>query len=161
MSVLLTYLAPRDQISAFVAVGQRMSITLAANDLFLSQSAISRQIEGLEETLGVRRHRALHLTPEGERLFRSADSDVQQLQDVVGTLANSRQHRPVTVTASTGVAGLWLLPRIARFQRAHPDFEVRVTADNRLLDLPSAGVDLAIRYCRSAPGYCSVNRSRR
>ena len=162
MSVPLIRLPSLDQIRGFVAVGRRMSITLAARDLFLTQSAISRQIQGLEETLGVRlfvrRHRSLHFTSEGERLFRSADSAVQQLQDVVGTLSSARQHRPVTVTASTGVTGLWLLPRLARFQRAHPDIEVRVTADNRMLDLRSEGIDLAIRYCPAAQAPIGATR---
>ena len=73
MSVSLSKIPSIDLLRGFVAVGRRMSITLAAADLFLTQSAVSRQIHGLETALGVklfnRVHRAIHFTPEGERLF--------------------------------------------------------------------------------------------
>ena len=134
-----------------------MSITLAAHDLFLTQSAVSRQIQGLEEALGTklfaRGHRSLTFTADGERLFRVADSAVQQLQDVFGSLTGSGERLPVTVTASIGVSGLWLLPRLRRFQLEHPAIDVRVAASNKRLDLRVEGIDLAIRYCldSSAP----------
>jgi LysR family transcriptional regulator, glycine cleavage system transcriptional activator len=129
-----------------------MSITLAAQDLCLTQSAVSRQIQLLEDLLGielfVRGYRSIALTPEGERLFRVADSSVQALQDVLGTLTLAHERLPVTITASTGVSALWVLPRLTRLQQQHPDIDVRVAASNRNLDLRSEGVDLAIRYCR-------------
>lgn len=153
MSVPLLRLPAMDLLRGFVAVGRRMSITQAADDLCLSQSAISKQIRALEEALGVqllkRGHRSIAFTAEGERLFRSADGAVQQLQDVVGTLLVSKARKPVTITASIGVAGLWLLPRLGDFQLQHPEIDVRVAANNAMLDLRSEGIDLAIRYCAS------------
>jgi DNA-binding transcriptional LysR family regulator len=157
MSVPLVRLASLDLIRGFVAVGRRMSVTLAAEDLCLTQSAVSRQIHALEESLGVklytRGHRSMSFTPEGERLFRAADAAVQQLQDVFASLAGARERLPVTVTASIGVTGLWLLPRLGRFQQEHPSVDVRVAANNKVLDLKAEGVDLAIRYspARSVP----------
>lgn len=154
MTVPLVRLPSLDLVRGFVAVGRRMSITLAAADLCRTQSAVSRQVQGLEEALGVRLlvrgHRSVTFTPEGERFFRSADSAVRQLQDGVGVIGLASSRRPVTVTASIGVTGLWLLPRLTAFQRTHPDIEVRVAADNRILDLRNEGIDLAIRYCPSA-----------
>lgn len=151
MTVPLLKLPYLDLLRGFVAVGRRMSITLAAGDLCLTQSAVSRQVRALEEAMGVkllvRGHRSIAFTAEGERLFRSADSALQQLQDVVGLIAGEHERRPVTVTASIGVSGLWLLPRLGRFQLAHPAIDVRVAANNRLVDLKADGVDLAIRYC--------------
>ncbi len=139
-----------DGLKGFVAVGRRMSITLAAQDLCLTQSAVSRQIQVLEDALGlkllVRGHRSIAFTPEGERLFRSADHAVQQLQDVVGALKPSRGQRVVTLTTTVGFAGLWLMPRLGGFIDARPDIEVRLSAGNRLTDLKTEGVDLAIRY---------------
>lgn len=83
MSVNLSKIPSVDLLRGFVAVGRRMSITLAAGDLFLTQSAVSRQIHGLETALGVklfeRTHRAIRFTPEGEQLFVAADSAMQQL----------------------------------------------------------------------------------
>ena len=151
MSTPLVRLASLDLLRGFVAVGRRMSITLAADDLCLTQSAVSRQVSALEEALGVkllvRGHRSIAFTPEGERLFRSADSAVQQLQDAIGAIRVAAERRPVTITASIGVTGLWLLPRLARFQLQYPDIDVRVATNNRLVDLKNEGIELAIRYC--------------
>lgn len=157
MSVSLLKLTSLDSIRGFVAVGRRMSITLAAQDLCLTQSAVSRQIHVLEAMLGVklfvRGHRSIAFTPEGERLFRSADSAVQQLQDVIGNIRGIGASHPVTLTTTIGVASLWLLPRLGSFLEQHPGIDVRVSASNRLRDLRGEGLDLAIRYCaaESAP----------
>lgn len=150
MSVSLSKIPSADLFRGFVAVGRRMSITLAAGDLFLTQSAVSRQIHGLETALGVklfeRGHRAIRFTPEGEQLFLAADNAMQQLQDALGVLEDSRRQRPVTVTASIGFVGLWLLPRLGAFQTQHPDIEVRLSASNHIVDLRKDGLDIAIRY---------------
>ncbi|CAD5105952.1 LysR substrate-binding domain-containing protein [Zestomonas carbonaria] len=150
MSLQLAQLSSLDLVRGFVAVGRRMSITLAAQDLCLTQSAVSRQIHALEAQLGVkllvRGYRSIAFTPEGERLFRSADGAIQQLQDVMGELRTSGALRPVTVTASIGFIGLWLLPRLSRFQQLHPDVDIRVSASNQISDLRNEGIDLAIRY---------------
>jgi LysR family transcriptional regulator, glycine cleavage system transcriptional activator len=154
MSIPLSRLPSLDLVRGFVAVGRRMSITLAAEDLCLTQSAVSRQIHGLEEILGVkllvRGHRSIAFTAEGERLFRSADGAVQQLQDVFATLIIPRGRRPVTVTTSTGVASLWLLPQLGAFQTQWPGIDVRLAASNRILDIKADGVDIALRYCSAA-----------
>lgn len=150
MSVPLSRLPSLDLVRGFVAVGRRMSITLAAQDLCLTQSAISRQVHALEDILGVklfvRGHRSIQFTAEGERLFRMADVSVQQLQDVLGSLDTRQQRRPVTLTMSTGVASLWLLPRLSRLQARHPHIDVRVAANNKVLDMKAEGIDLALRY---------------
>lgn len=150
MSVNLSNIPSVDSLRGFVAVGRRMSITLAAGDLFLTQSAVSRQIHGLETALGVklfeRTHRAIRFTPEGEQLFVAADSAMQQLQDALGALEDNIRRRPVTITASIGFVGLWLLPRLGAFQAAHPEIEVRISANNQIVDLRKEGLDIAIRY---------------
>ncbi len=150
MSIPLANLSSLDLIRGFVAVGRRMSITLAANDLCLTQSAISRQVQSLEESLGVklfaRGHRSIAFTAEGERLFRSADGALQQLQDVVGDIRTTGAARPVMLSASIGVTGLWLLPRLSRLQAAHPGIDLRVSANDRVSDLRNDSIDLAIRY---------------
>jgi LysR family transcriptional regulator, glycine cleavage system transcriptional activator len=154
MSISVVRLPSMDLIRSFVAVGRRMSITLAADDLCVTQSAVSRQIHALEEMLGVkllvRGHRSITFTPEGERLFSVADTAVRQLQEVVGSISVARDRRPVTVSAPVGFAGLWLLPRMGHFQQRHPDIDLRISANARLVDLRNEGIDLAIRYCPPA-----------
>lgn len=150
MSVPLARLPPLDLLRGFVAVGRRMSITQAAVDLCVTQSAISKQVRALEDALGVkllhRGYRQVSLTEAGERLFRSADAALQQMQDAVAGLAAAGK-RPVTITASIGVSALWLLPRLGEFQRRHSAIDVRVAANNSLLNLAAEQIDLAIRYC--------------
>lgn len=154
MPLSLLRMPSLDLVRGFVAVGRRMSISLAAQDLCLTQSAVSKQIHALESLLGVallvRGHRSISFTPEGERLFRSADGAVQQLQDVMGGIRQSGEQRPVTLSASIGMTGLWLLPRLGRVQKLHPGVDVRVSSNNRLADLRNDGIDLAIRYTTPA-----------
>lgn len=147
-------MASLDLVRGFVAVGRRMSISLAAQDLCVTQSAVSKQVHALEAQLGVkllvRGHRSISFTAEGERLFRSADGVVQQLQDVMGGIRQAGEQRPVTLSASIGMTGLWLLPRLAHVQKLHPGVDVRVSSNNRLADLRNEGIDLAIRYTTPA-----------
>jgi hypothetical protein len=155
MATPLVRLAPLDLIRGFVAVGRRMSVTLAAEDLCLTQSAVSRQIHSLEDALGValfhRGYRSISFTPAGERLFRTADGVVRQLQDAFETIARPLERQPVTITAGIGVTARWLLPRLSDLQRRHPALDVRVAANDKLLDLRAEGIDLAIR-CASVTG---------
>ncbi|MBR7973787.1 LysR family transcriptional regulator [Burkholderia vietnamiensis] len=151
MSTPLARLPSLDLVRGFVAVGRRMSITLAAQDLCVTQSAVSRQVHALEAHLGVallqRGYRKIAFTPEGERLFRVADAALLSLQDTVAALAAARERQPVTITASIGVTALWLLPRLGRLQARLPDIDLRVAANDKVLDLRAEGIDLGIRYC--------------
>ena len=151
MSLSIARLASLDLLRGFVAVGRRMSITLAAEDLHITQSAVSRQIRTLEDLLGVklltRGHRSISFTPEGDRLFRIANSAVQQLQDAIGDIGVRGARQPVTITCTIGIAGLWLLPRLRDFQQDHPGIDVRISATDKVEDLRGEGIDLAIRYC--------------
>ncbi|HYG41410.1 MAG TPA: LysR substrate-binding domain-containing protein [Bordetella sp.] len=146
----LSKLPPLDLIRGFVAVGRRMSITAAAQDLHVTQSAVSRQVRALEAHLGVallsRGFRSVSFTSEGAQLFRMADPWLTQLGELAGQWRAPERRTPVTVTTTIGVASLWLLPRLGDFQAAHPAVDVRVAADNRVLDIERDGVDIAIRY---------------
>ncbi|MFL6675014.1 MAG: LysR substrate-binding domain-containing protein [Massilia sp.] len=154
MSNRLLDLPPLDLVRTFVAVGRCMSITEAARELCLVQSAVSRQVQALEAALGyrlfVRGHRSIEFTNEGRRLFRSADSLLEQMGEVVAALRPAAARQAVTVSASIGVTALWILPRLGAFQLAAPDIDVRVAASNRFVDLERENIDLALRYCRRA-----------
>jgi LysR family transcriptional regulator, glycine cleavage system transcriptional activator len=158
MSVPLAQLFSLDLVKAFVAVGRRMSITQAADDLCLTQSAVSRQVHALEEQVGTRlferKQRGVAFTEAGLRLFHTADHAVQQLQEVAADLRGGGPARSVTLTTTIGVMGLWLLPRLARLQERHPRVDVRLSASNAVHDLRADGLDLAVRYARlgTVPG---------
>jgi DNA-binding transcriptional LysR family regulator len=139
-----------------------MSVTLAAEDLCLTQSAVSRQIHSLEDALGVslfhRGYRSISFTPAGERLFRTADGVVRQLQDAFEAITRPAEKQPVTITASIGVTALWLLPRLSELQQRYPALDVRVAANDKLLDLRAEGIDLAIRYAGIANAPAGATR---
>lgn len=146
----LVRLPPLDPLRGFVAAARHLSFTHAAAELFLTQSAISRQVQTLEEALGVRLFvrgvRSLALTAEGARLAAAAEGWLAEYARLADTL-RAPGPRPVTVTSSIGITALWLVPRLSRFQALHPDIDVRLAAGNRLVDLAREGVDLALRYC--------------
>lgn len=149
-------LPPLDLIEGFEAAARNLSFTKAAAELFRTQSAISRQIQSLEEGLGVRlferRTRELLLTEEGQTLYRTVADVLSQLHETKRTLTTART-RALTVTTSIGFASLWLIPRFASFSKAHPKIDVRISANNEIQNLDRSGLDLAIRYCapRDAP----------
>lgn len=153
MSKLLD-LPPLDALRGFVAVARRMSITLAAQDLCLTQSALSRQVQALESHFGtpllVRKHRAIALTEVGEQLFEMASPWLDRIGEFSEAVRGGARPQPVTITASIGVTSLWILPWLGAFQGAHPEIDVRVAAHNSVLDLSGEDIDLAIRYCRQA-----------
>ncbi|HPA88157.1 MAG TPA: LysR substrate-binding domain-containing protein [Quisquiliibacterium sp.] len=136
----------------FDAAAQHLSFTRAAEERFVTQSAVSRQIRALEDDLGVtlfeRRHRALALTAEGAQLARTCRSVVEQLQQTVEQLRGARQRRVVTITTTPGLAALWLIPRLAGFTSQHPDVDVRIDASFERRDLVRDGIEIAIRYGR-------------
>jgi LysR family transcriptional regulator, glycine cleavage system transcriptional activator len=143
-------LPPLAQLEAFEASARHLSFTKAADELALTQSAVSRQIAALEDHYGLalfrRLHRALRLTDDGHTLFRAVGEVLGQLHAVSGELKRDRRAKTVVVTTTPGFAGLWLIPRLAGFTAARPDVDVRISAVYTLVNLNRDGVDLAIRY---------------
>lgn len=144
-----------DGLKTFLAVCRRMSMTGAGQALNLTQSAVSRQIQALERSLGIqlfqRRHRGIALTAAGQSLRDLVlpwSEDLARFRAEYGTARSA----PVTVTASVGVTALWLLPRLGSFNTANPAIDLRIAAHNRVVDLEAEDIDLAIRYSQSAPG---------
>lgn len=146
-------LPPFNGIWTFIAISRRMSFTAAAKDLCLTQSAVSRQVQTLERALGVtlftRGHRTVSLTPAGLELQRIVEPIASGLARFCAE-HSARPIRTVTITASIGVTGLWLLPRLGKLRAAHPEIDIRIATNNRVMDLAVEGVDLAIRYSRDA-----------
>src|SRR6266852_6626743 len=126
--------------------------TEAADDLFITQSAVSRQVKAIEDHLGValfeRRQRALALTESGHALYRVATDVLERLQAAADQLRASGRTRQLSLTTTTGFASLWLIPRLQRFTSLNPDVDVRISATTAVINLERSLVDLAIRYCR-------------
>ena len=140
-----------DLLTGFEAAARHLSFTKAGEELFLTQSAVSRQIKDLEEQLGValfhRRHRALVLTDAGQQFYAAAAQVITTMRTATERLrAQSGRKRPLSLTTTHSFAALWLIPRLAGFTRTHPGVDVRITADTRVQDLERDGLDVAIRH---------------
>lgn len=115
-------------LRSFEAAARTLSFTVAANELFLTQSAVSRQIQQLEASVGTdlfeRQHRAFALTDAGRTLQRAVVDSLERLRDATlvirASLQSAMQVRQVAVTCTPGFASLWLIPRLARFTANHP-----------------------------------------
>lgn len=139
-------------LRGFEAAARRLSFTDAAQEMALTQSSISRQIAALERQVGkalfVRRTRALELTPAGARLQATVAQALGAIDGAVDEIRGVGQPPRVSLTTYASFASLWLVPRLAAFQRLHPRIEIRIDASDRLVDLESDAIDIAIRRCR-------------
>lgn len=138
-------------LRAFEAVARLLSFVAAADELHVTQSAISRQIKSLEDELGaplfLRGTRHVQIAPDGQTLLRAVDPWLGKLDASVQQIRRSRSRRRVSVTTFASFGSLWLLPRIEAFQRLHPDIDIRVSAHDAMADLDDPELDLALRYC--------------
>ena len=138
-------------LRAFEAVARLLSFGAAADELHLTQSAISRQIKSLEDELGaplfLRGTRHVQIAPDGLTLLRVVEPWLAKFDASVQLIRRSRSRRRVSVTTFASFGSLWLLPRIEAFQRQHPDIDLRVSAHDTLADLDDPELDLALRYC--------------
>jgi DNA-binding transcriptional LysR family regulator len=139
-----------DFLRGFEAAGRRLSFTLAAQELFVTQSALSRQIKALEDALGMplfeRRHRALALTAAGAVFHREISDLLEALAGSAERVRGAARSPGVTLSTTVSFASLWVIPRLAAFRALHPHVEVYVSADDRVVDLARGDVDLAVRY---------------
>ena len=140
-----------DLLQSFESAARHLSITLAAQELHLTQSAVSRQIQHVEASLGVplfeRRHRALALTEAGRVMQRAVVDCLERLRDATELVRVATPSRQVSLTCTPGFASLWLIPRLARFTSSHPLVDVRLSATLEVQDLERSQIDLAVRFC--------------
>ena len=139
-----------DLLVGFEAAARHLSFTKAGEELFLTQSAVSRQIKELEDQLGVelfqRRHRALALTDAGKQFYASAAQVLTTMRAATEQLRAQAGKKSLAVTTTASFAAMWLIPRLAGFTRTHPSVDVRMSADTRVQDLDRDGLDVAIRH---------------
>ena len=145
-----------DLLHTFEAAARHLSFTRAGAELFLSQSAVSRQVQQLEDSVGAalfeRRHRALVLTEAGRIMRRAVEDSLERLRDAAARVRGTAQRQQVTLTCTPGFASFWLIPRLVGFTGAHPEIDVRISATLDLEDLDRGGVDVAVRFVPAAQG---------
>ena len=140
-----------DKLRVFHAVAEAGSFTHAGEQLNLSQSAVSRQISALEESLAVplfhRHARGLILTEQGDLLFRTARDIFAKLAMTEAQLADTRESPsgPLKVTTTVAFGTLWLVPRVHEFLERFPDIQMSLVVDDAELDLAMRQADVAIR----------------
>ncbi|MCB1530586.1 MAG: LysR family transcriptional regulator [Rhodospirillales bacterium] len=140
-----------DKLRIFHAVAEAGSFTHASDTLHLSQSAVSRQISTLEESLGIvlfhRHARGLILSEEGELLHRTASDIIEKLTMIESLLADSKQlpEGPLLITAPPFIGSTWLAPLLREFREDYPDIQITLRLDDSILNLSMREADVAIR----------------
>jgi LysR family transcriptional regulator, glycine cleavage system transcriptional activator len=143
-------LPPLNALRSFEAAGRLSSLTLAAEALNVTQSAIAQQIRVLEDFLGQklfeRDGRSVRLTPRGRHYWTDVSFCLGRLADATGRMLDTASRRPILVNTSTSFAHAWLLPQLAHLRRHHADIEVQivVTPDHDVASLDSTS-DVVIR----------------
>jgi LysR family transcriptional regulator, glycine cleavage system transcriptional activator len=142
-------LPPPATLRTFEAVARQLSFTRAADELALTQSAVSHQIRALEGHLGARlferRHRGIELTADGRIFLAGARAGLDSILLAGERIRNQRRVGVLTVAAPSAFAIWWLVPRLGRFAALYADIEVRIaTIDGREPDLGRDGIDIAV-----------------
>jgi len=147
---MATRLPPMNTLRAFEAAARHLSFTLAADELHITQAAVSHQIKALEEALGVRLfrrlNRAIRLTEEGQEFVGEVRKALGHLATAVERIATPAAGGPLTVSVLPSFAAKWLVPRLGRFSRKHPEIEVRISPSIQLTDFQREDVDMGVRY---------------
>ena len=140
---------PLNALKAFEATARHLSFTKAAAELHVTPAALSHQIRGLEELLGLklflRRARAIELTDAARLIFPGIQAGFESLRQAIDRLEPSRQDRVLVVSATPGLTAKWLAPRLYRFLAKHPDIDTRVAASAAYVNFATDGIDVGIR----------------
>ena len=140
-------------LRAFLAVARHLNFRAAADELALTQSAVSRQIQSLEDEVGIplflRHSRAVELTGAGAQLLHAVQPALESIDSTVRQIRQTAGRKSVAITTWASFAAMWLIPRLEAFQRTHPDIDIRIDTGDAVVDLETTDVDLAIRYSKA------------
>jgi len=141
---------PLNGLKAFEAAARHLSFTRAADELHVTQAAVSHQVKTLEQRLGVKLFRrlpkSLRLTDEGQALLPELRDAFERIARALNRVTSAQGAAALSVTTLTTFALTWLVSRLPRFQARHPDIEVRLNTTGRLVDFAREDVDVAVRY---------------
>ncbi len=150
MPSLRTRLPPPNSLVTFEAAARHLGFTAAAEELRVTQAAVSRQIKVLEDHLGVslfkRAHRSLELTAFGERLYEAVAAGLGRIAQTAEDIRREEASVNVTIASSVTFASYWLMSRIAQYRAQFAEVDIQLVASARTRDLSGSGADLAIRY---------------
>lgn len=154
-------LPPLDPLVAFEAAARHLSFTQAAQELHLTQAAVSQQIRALEEFLGVqlftREHRSVSLTQQGRDYQHTVAATLLQLASATQEIKVVDRDNTLTVAADQSIATLWLMPKLNEFQALHPDIKLRLIASDIAEDCLNKNVSIAMIFGNGRwPGYEGV-----
>lgn len=143
-------LPPLNAIRAFEVAARHLSFTKAAQEMNVTQVAVSRQIKLLEDVIGValfkRRNNLILLTDAGQIALPSIREAFEQLASAFERIESSSESSMVHITTAPGFAAQWLAPRLERFTASHPGIQIRIDASTEILDLKRENIDLCIRF---------------
>lgn len=129
-------LPPLHALMYFEAVGRLHSFTKAADELCVTQSAVSKQVRNLEQSLGFalfeRQHRSVKLTPAGQELIAASQPLIRALRECVSRIRQSHGSNVVSVVCTQAVAHYWLFPRVVEFNQLRPDVTVHIISTNEI-----------------------------
>lgn len=141
---------PLTALRSFEAAGRLGSFTLAAEELLVSQAAVSRQVKELEAELGKllfeRRHRSVRLTPSGRALLDVLSSAFDAMDASLSEIRGRRGGGLLEISAEPSVAACWLVPHLDDFHTEHPEIDVVVDSDTRLIEFRTPDAEIAIRH---------------
>jgi LysR family glycine cleavage system transcriptional activator len=139
-------------LRAFEAVARLLSFRKAAEELCVTKSAVSHQVQALEDFLGVRLlsrgGREISLTKSGQAFLPEVQTALDRLAAAVTRLRPRASDRPLTISLLPTFAVRWLIPRLADFHRRHPEIDVRLDTSLEAVDFARTDVDVAVRYGR-------------
>lgn len=142
------------QLRAFEAVARHLNFRVAADELALTQSAVSRQIQTLEQEVGVnlflRHTRAVELTTAGAQLLRAVLPSLERMDAAVRQIRRTAGRKSVAISTWASFASMWLIPRLEAFQSEHSDIDIRIDATDLSVDMDTSDIDLALRYATPA-----------
>jgi LysR family transcriptional regulator, glycine cleavage system transcriptional activator len=143
-------LPPLNALRVFEAAGRHLSFTRAAEELNVTQAAVSHQIKSLEAWLRTplfkRLNRALMLTEHGQRYLPDVRDALESLEASTNDILQAEENNTFTVSVLASFGAKWLMPRLYRFREQRPDIDVRISADDRIIDFNKDDVDVALRF---------------
>lgn len=144
------HLPPLNSLRAFEAAARKLSFSKAAEELNVTPGAISQQIKTLEEFLNIklfkRQKRQILLTEQAQVCLPYLSEGLDKLSEGIQAIEQLNVEKPLTITVAEAFGARWLMPRLRRFQKLHPDIDVRLDISRKVIDLIHDDIDVGIRF---------------